>query len=72
MSKIFMVAANTVDAGNEIIFGFYPSLKLAEKRKSDIEKDPSYTGDVKSNDFSAFVVPVEVTETGADTYIALR
>jgi hypothetical protein len=72
MSTIYMVSSNTYDPSGDTILGFYPTLSLAMARKSAIESDPYYTGDLADTDFAAFITPVDVTEVGADTFIKLR
>ena len=72
MSTIYMVTSNTYDPSGDTILGFYPTMTLAMARKSAIESDPYYTGDVADTGFSAVVTPVNVTEVGADTYLKLR
>lgn len=71
MTTIYMVASNTIDAGNETVLGFYPTRELASARVKSVVSNFDFTGD-KENDFSAFVIPVDVTEVGADTFIKLR
>lgn len=71
MTTIYMVASNTIDAGNEKILGFYPTRELATARVKAVESNYDFTGDAE-NDFSAFVIPVDVTEVGADTVLSLR
>jgi hypothetical protein len=72
MNTIYMVSSNTYDPSGDTILGFYPTMALAKARKSAVESDPYYTGDLADTDFAAFITPVNVTEVGADTFIKLR
>lgn len=71
MNSIFMVALNDTNPGAEMILGFYPTLQLAEARKTVIEADPDWQSE--DADVRVFIHQFSgVTAEGINTSFGLR
>jgi len=72
-ASIFMVSGNDITPGNETIFGFYPTLELAEKRKAAIEADPNWFTEDNESDLQLSISEIKaVGPMGVDTVMTLR
>ena len=71
--SIFMVSGNDLTPGNETIFGFYPTLELAEARQAAIEADPDWIDQDNSSDMMISIDEIkDVGAEGVDTEMGLR
>jgi hypothetical protein len=73
MASIFMVSGNDMNPGHEVIFGFYPTRELAEKRKAVVEADPNWIDEDNSEDLMVTIDEIkDVGAEGVDLSIGLR
>ena len=71
--SIFMVSGNDMNPGHEVIFGFYPTRELAEKRKAAIEADPDWIDQDNLSDMMISIDEIkDVGAEGVDTEMSLR
>ena len=71
--SIFMVSGNDLTPGNETIFGFYPTLELAEARQAAIEADPDWITEDNESDLQLSITEIkDVGALGVDTLMTLR